>query len=624
MWLRQSTASQEILLGPFVDSTDGNTQETALTIANTDIKLWKEGGTTEASKNSGGATHIASGRYYAVLDATDTDTLGKLEVTVHVSGALAVRREFMVLSAMVYDSLVLGTDRFDTNVTHINDVSASAVTTIKAVQGLAVDGVITTLTNLPAITANWLTATGIAADAITAAKIADGAIDAATFAASAITATVLAADCITAAKIADGAIDAATFAAGAINNAAMSIDGSELTAIPWNAAWDAEVQSECNDALVANNLDHLVLNAVDTNFATTVHLDSVIGHLADAGTTATFDRTTDALEVLGAATAPSAASIADAVWDEALSGHLSAGSTGEALNAAGSAGDPWTTTLPGAYTGSQAGKILADVLVDTGTTLQAELDGIQADTEDIQTRLPAALVSGRMDSNMQAAANGVITAAVIATGAIDADALAADAVTEIWAGSTAPSAATVADAVWDEDATAHQTQGTFGQAIGDPGADSDTIWALANTNLDAAVSSRMATYAQPTGFLAATFPGTVASTTNITAGTITTATNVTTVNGLAAGVITAASIATGAIDADALAADAVDEFWDETIGDSTITARQALRLFVASLAGKLSGAATTTVTIRNAADTANVIVATVDADGNRSAVTLNP
>ena len=51
--------------------------------------------------------------------------------------------------------------------------------------------------------------------------------------------------------------------------------------------------------------------------------------------------------------------------------------------------------------------------------------------------------------------------------------------------------ATIADAVWDEDATAHQTQGTFGQAIGDPGADTDTIFGLVNTNLDAAVSSRL-------------------------------------------------------------------------------------------------------------------------------------
>lgn len=47
-------------------------------------------------------------------------------------------------------------------------------------------------------------------------------------------------------------------------------------------------------------------------------------------------------------------------------------------------------------------------------------------------------------------------------------------------------------------------------------------------HLDADISSRMATYTQPTGFLAATFPaGTIASTTNITAGIITTTTNLT-------------------------------------------------------------------------------------------------
>lgn len=42
---------------------------------------------------------------------------------------------------------------------------------------------------------------------------------------------------------------------------------------------------------------------------------------------------------------------------------------------------------------------IALILTDTGTTLQAELDGIQADTEDIQTRLPAALSSGNMKSD---------------------------------------------------------------------------------------------------------------------------------------------------------------------------------------------------------------------------------
>jgi hypothetical protein len=198
---------------------------------------------------------------------------------------------------------------------------------------------------------------------------------------------------------------------------------------------------------------------------------------------------------------PTAATIADAVWDEASGDHLAAGSTGAALNAAGSAGDPWTTTLPGAYTGSQAGKMLADILVDTGTTLQGELDGIQADTEDIQSRLPTALVSGRIDASVGAMQPNVLTASALATdavseiqsglattanvaaietdtqdiqsrlpaalvsGRIDASvgamasgvftaaALATDAVGEI------------ADGVWDEPYSGHTTAGSFGKLV---------------------------------------------------------------------------------------------------------------------------------------------------------------
>jgi hypothetical protein len=56
---------------------------------------------------------------------------------------------------------------------------------------------------------------------------------------------------------------------------------------------------------------------------------------------------------------------------------------------------------------------------------------VLADTDNIQTRLPAALVGGRMDSSVGAMAAGTITAGAIATGAIDADSLASDAVAEI-------------------------------------------------------------------------------------------------------------------------------------------------------------------------------------------------
>ena len=103
MYLRQSTASQEIKLGPFLDT--AGDAVTGLTIANTDILLTKGGATTESAKNSGGATHVAAGRYTATLDATDTDTVGILEVDVHASGALPVKRTYQVVEEAVYDAL---------------------------------------------------------------------------------------------------------------------------------------------------------------------------------------------------------------------------------------------------------------------------------------------------------------------------------------------------------------------------------------------------------------------------------------------------------------------------------------------------------------------------------------
>lgn len=67
-----------------------------------------------------------------------------------------------------------------------------------------------------------------------------------------------------------------------------------------------------------------------------------------------------------------------------------------------------------------------------------------------------------------------------------------------------------------------------------------------------------------------------------------------------------------------------DALLDRAAGvEANRTPRQALRLMLATLAGKLSGAATATVTIRDTNDSKDRVVATVDADGNRSAVTLD-
>lgn len=57
--------------------------------------------------------------------------------------------------------------------------------------------------------------------------------------------------------------------------------------------------------------------------------------------------------------------------------------------------------------------------------------------------------------------------------------------------------------------------------------------------------------------------------------------------------------------------------------ESGINARQCLQAVLAAVAGVLSGAATTTITIKNPAGGPTRITATVDADGNRSAITLN-
>ena len=49
-------------------------------------------------------------------------------------------------------------------------------------------------------------------------------------------------------------------------------------------------------------------------------------------------------------------------------------------------------------------------------------------------------------------------------------------------GTDAANVTEISDAVWDEDATGHQTQGTFGQAIGDPAADATTIYQAVATD----------------------------------------------------------------------------------------------------------------------------------------------
>ncbi len=70
-------------------------------------------------------------------------------------------------------------------------------------------------------------------------------------------------------------------------------------------------------------------------------------------------------------------------------------------------------------------------------------------------------------------------------------------------------------------------------------------------------------------------------------------------------------------------ADFADYLDTANLIETGLTGRQALRGIAAATLGKVSGAGTSTITFRNAvADTADRIVATVDASGNRTALTL--
>jgi len=154
---------------------------------------------------------------------------------------------------------------------------------------------------------------------------------------------------------------------------------------------------------------------------------------------------------------------------------------------------------------------------------------------------------------------------------------------------TAAGAVTVLASVGTAATSTAQTGDSFAR-IGAAGAGLTALGDARVANLDAAVGSRMVGYTQPAGFLAATFPGTVASTTNITAGTIATVTNLTnapTAGDLTAAMIasvtTAASAATPALSAagNNAAADALlnrDMSTGTDSGSPTVrTVRQALR-----------------------------------------------
>ena len=396
-----------------------------------------------------------------------------------------------------------------------------------------------------------------------------------------------------------------------------------------------------------------------------------------------------------------------------LSGSVGSVATG-GITAASLAANAITAAKldPDVTTELQAGLATAANLSTVAGYLDTEIAAILADTNEIQTDWAD---GGRLDLILDARASqtsldtidGIVDSILVDTAEIGA---AGAGLTNInlpnqtmdivgnitgnLSGSvgsvTGLTNATVADAVWDEDATAHQTQGTFGQAIGDPAADANTIFGavvtgaagatvaadiiavkietaaiVADTNelqtdwvdggrLDLILDARASQTSVddlPTNAELATALGTAddavlaqvalvkAKTDNLPTdpadqsliiaatdalatliGDLPTNAELATALGTADDAVLAAiaalSIPTANANAEALL--------DRAAGvETNRTLRQALRIMLSALAGKASGLATSTATYRDTNDTVDRIVATVDVDGNRSALTLN-
>ena len=308
MFLKQSTA-YTFRFGPFLDDTDGKTAETGLTISQADIRLSKAGQNFAQKNESSTSTHDEIGFYIVVLNDTDTNTCGELLVACHESGALPVFKTFQVLDGDIYDAMF--------------GASANAFNSDGRVDVASIEGSdATDQINAACDTALSDYDAPTKAEMDSAFSTTNGKID-----------TV------------DGIVDDIL-----LDTAVIGAAGAGLTAVPWNSAWDTEVQSECADALTAYDPP------------TKAELDSGLAGLND----------------------PTAGSIADAVWDEATSGHTSSGSYGKAVGdgvtawvtatgfntttppTVGAISDAvWDEATSGHTSSGSYGKALSDILTDT-------------------------------------------------------------------------------------------------------------------------------------------------------------------------------------------------------------------------------------------------------------------
>jgi hypothetical protein len=385
------------------------------------------------------------------------------------------------------------------------------------------------------IAADAIAASEIAADAIGASELATGAITTAEFAAGAIDAAAIATDAIGAAELATGAITTAEFASGAINAAAVAAD----------AIGASEVAADVSTELLTG-LANLAVNVaqISTDSSAADALELAFDGTATGARLFGIDRLGTAQSATGTTLVVDSGA---AYGDNTLVGAtaVACGSTQgycQSLPVESNVGSTDTLTLAGTWPVTPSGTIsyyLFETAPSTGgsgldaagvraaiglgsanldTQLTAIDDYVDTEVAAIKTKtdfLPSATAgatgglfiagtnaattvttafTSTFTGNLTGSVGSVTGAVGSVTGNVGGNvtgsvgSLAANSIT---AAATATDFGTeVANAVWALDATGQQTQGSFGQVLGDSAADTDSVWSLANTNLNATVSSR--------------------------------------------------------------------------------------------------------------------------------------
>ena len=120
MWAKQSTAAT-LIVGPVLDSTGA--EYTSAVIG--DLSISKNGGTLTALAAAATLTHIANGQYTLVMTTGNLDTLGRAQITCNKSTYQMPPIGLVVVPAMVFDSLVLGTDVLQSDVTQFGGTAGT-------------------------------------------------------------------------------------------------------------------------------------------------------------------------------------------------------------------------------------------------------------------------------------------------------------------------------------------------------------------------------------------------------------------------------------------------------------------------------------------------------------------